>query len=288
MYPIGWFSTGRDGAARQLLTAVWSSIQRGEIEGEILFVFSNREEGEAEESDLFFDLVKGYQIPLIRFSSRGFLPQMRKRGLREGPYSDTLREWRLLYDREVMVRLEGFRPELCVLAGYMLIVGEEMCQRCNMINLHPAVPGGPAGTWQEVIWQLIEAGAQETGVTLHLVTEELDEGPPITYCRFPLRGEPFDMLWREIGGHSVARIRKQEGEANPLFKLIREYGVKRELPLIIATLAAFAQGRIRIEGGKPIGTEGEIIGGLSLSEEIERIIARRRREEGRANEVDLL
>ena len=54
---IGWFSTGRDEAARQLLQAVQESIQAGEIEGKINFVFSNRERGEARESDLFFDLV---------------------------------------------------------------------------------------------------------------------------------------------------------------------------------------------------------------------------------------
>ncbi len=288
MYPIGWFSTGRDRAARQLLTAVRSSIERGQIEAEILFVFSNREEGQAEESDLFFELVEDYEIPLIRFSSRGFLPEMRRRGLREGLYSHTLREWRLLYDREVVKRLKGFQPELCVLVGYMLIVGQEMCRRYSMINLHPAAPGGPVGTWQEVIWQLIEARARGTGVTMHLVTEELDEGPPVTYCRFPIRGEPFDELWREIEGRSVGEIRKQEGEANLLFKLIRKYGVERELPLIIATIAAFAQGRLSIEAGNPVAPAGEIIGGLSLSQEIERSAARRRREKGRGNEADLL
>jgi phosphoribosylglycinamide formyltransferase-1 len=46
-----------------------------------------------------------------------------------------------------------------------------------MINLHPAAPGGPTGTWQEVIWQLIEGRAVETGVMMHLVTPELDRGP---------------------------------------------------------------------------------------------------------------
>ncbi|GAH59253.1 unnamed protein product, partial [marine sediment metagenome] len=43
-------------------------------------------------------------------------------------------------------------------------------QRYNMVNLHPAAPGGPTGTWQEVIWQLIENKAEETGVMMHLVT----------------------------------------------------------------------------------------------------------------------
>jgi len=115
---------------------------------------------------------------------------------------------------------------------------------------------------------------------MHLVTPELDEGAPITYCRFPIRGEPFDGLWREIRARSVAEIQAQEGEANRLFKLIRQYGVEREIPLIVATISAFAQGKITIEAGKPIGPSGEIVGGLSLSREIEGSVARGRREKG--------
>ena len=72
MYQLGWFSTGRDKAARDLLKAVNSSIKQGEIEAEIAFVFSNREPGESEESDLFLKLVEDYHIPLICFSYQKF------------------------------------------------------------------------------------------------------------------------------------------------------------------------------------------------------------------------
>ena len=47
MYQLGWFSTGRDKAARDLLTAVNSNIKRGEIEAEIAFAFCNRGPGES-------------------------------------------------------------------------------------------------------------------------------------------------------------------------------------------------------------------------------------------------
>ncbi len=57
MYKIGWFSTGRDKAARDLLTAVTDSIKQAEIKAEIAFVFCSREPGESEESDLFIKLV---------------------------------------------------------------------------------------------------------------------------------------------------------------------------------------------------------------------------------------
>jgi phosphoribosylglycinamide formyltransferase-1 len=255
MYQIGWFSTGRDKAARDLLEAVASRIKRGEIGAEIAFVFSSREPGESRESDLFLKLAEGYHIPLVAFSYQRFKAQKGAAG-----QAGALPPWRLDYDREVMARLGGFNPDLCVLAGYMLIVGEEMCHRYNMINLHPAAPGGPAGTWQEVIWQLINDKAQETGAMMHLVTPELDKGPPVTYCTFPIRGEPFDRYWRE-------------GEKNHLFRLIRQHGLTREFPLIIATIRAFSQGRIRITADKRIvDADGRPIKGYNLTDEIDKVV----------------
>jgi len=155
----------------------------------------------------------------------------------------------------------------------MLIVGEEMCQRYNMINLHPAAPGGPAGTWQEVIWQLIESGAGETGVMMHLVTPELDKGPPVTYCTFPIRGEPFDRYRKEIKGYPLEQIKNGQGENNPLFKLIRQHGLAREFPLITSTLKAFSQGKVRIsEGKKIVDAEGKPINGYNMTEEINEVV----------------
>ena len=270
MYKLGWFSTGRDKAARDLLTAVHSSIQQGEIEAEIAFVFCSRDPGEAEESDLFIKLVEDYRIPLVCFSYQKF-----KAG-ESTPVTDqtiSLPSWRLAYDREVMNRLRGFSPDLCALAGYMLIVGKEMCQRYNMINLHPAAPNGPAGTWQEVIWQLIDSKAQETGVMMHLVTPELDKGPPVTYCTFPITGEPFDKYWKEIEGHSIQEIKREQGENNPLLKLIRQHGLAREFPLIIATLKAFSQGKVRITADKKlVDSEGKPINAYNLTDKINEVL----------------
>ncbi len=184
-------------------------------------------------------------------------------------------EWRLEYDRRTMAKLEGFHPDLCVLAGYMLIVGKEMCQRYNMINLHPAAPGGPSGTWQEVIWQLIDNKAEETGVMMHLVTPELDMGPPVTYCTFSIRGKPFDKHWKEIEKQPLDEIKKGQGENNPLFRLIRQHGLAREFPLIIATLKAFSQGKVKITADKKlVDAEGKAIKGYNLTEEINEQVAR--------------
>ena len=171
MYQYGWFSTGRDEAARDLLTAARESIRKGDIEGELAFVFCSREPGEAGESDRFIKLVGDYRIPLICFSYQRF---RKERNEHNPEPSAPMPQWRLDYDREVMKRLEGFDPAICVMAGYMLITGEELCRKYNIINIHPAAPGGPVGTWQQVIWQLIESDARETGALMNLVTPELD------------------------------------------------------------------------------------------------------------------
>jgi phosphoribosylglycinamide formyltransferase-1 len=266
MYRVGWFSTGRDKAARDLLEVVHGAIERGDIGAEISFVFSNREPGESDESDRFFKLVEGYSIPLVCFSYQRFKTA---RSTIVPEQAGSLASWRLDYDREVMKRLAGFQSDLCVLAGYMLIVGAEMCQRYDMVNLHPAAPGGPAGTWQEVIWRLIEERAEQTGVMMHLVTPELDRGPVVSYCTFSIRGGPFDRYWREIEGYSATRLKERDGEKNRLFKLIRRQGLAREFPLIVATIKAFSEGKVRVNHDRKIvDVEGRSIGGYDLTDEI--------------------
>jgi folate-dependent phosphoribosylglycinamide formyltransferase PurN len=250
---IGWFSTGRDEAARQLLEAVQKSIHAGDIGGEIRFVFSNREPGESEESDLFFELVRSYDIPLICFSHRKF------RNVIASEAKQSHENWRLKYDREVARKIGKFAPDLCVLAGYMLIIGEELCHKYNMINLHPAPLYGPVGSWQEVIWALIENKAEKAGAMMHLVTPQLDRGPVVSYCLFPIKGEPFDRHW-------------QENNKAALFELIRQYELAREFPLIILTLQALSQGKVSITDGKVLDAQGKTIGGYDLTEEINRVV----------------
>lgn len=268
MLTIGWFSTGRDAAARDLLKVVQENIERGDIKARIEFVFSNREPGESRDSDLFFDLVRSSGMPLVCVSSRKF-GRGREDGIAQG---GGLSVWRIEYDRAVMARLAQFQPDLCVLAGYMLVVGAGMCQRYKMINLHPAAPAGPTGTWQEVIWQLIEARAETTGVMMHLVTPELDKGPPVAYCTFSLRGEPFDEYWKQEEKTSVTEVKAKEGEANQLFQLIRRHGLAREFPLIVATLKAFSEGRITIDKGSVLDRQGTPIPAYDLTEEIDKMV----------------
>jgi phosphoribosylglycinamide formyltransferase-1 len=261
---LGWFSTGRDEAARELLQIVVHHISNGTIHAEIRYVFCNRERGESLESDRFIELAEKLRIPIVLFSSRDFLSSLRDKDKEE---------WRSVYHLEIEKRIRNFQVDTVVLAGYMLIVSPSFCDLFPIINLHPAAPRGPKGTWQQVIWTLIQKRASETGVMMHLVTKDLDEGPSITYVTFPIKGPNFDPLWRDLGrrlkDQPLEQLIKKEGEDNPLFKEIRRQGVMRELPLIVMTLKALAEGRVRIEYGKVLDERGKRIEGYCLNDEVE-------------------
>ena len=219
-----------------LLEAVQGSIQTGELKACIRFLFTNREPGEAEGSDRFIQAVRGYGIPVVALSSARFSGDKKA-----GPSNR-----RSDYDKQVLRLLKDFSVDLCVMAGYMRVVIPEFCEHFNIVNIHPALPGGPKGRWQNVIWELIEGRARETGVMVHRVTEAVDEGPPLSYCSFPTVGGSYDRLWAELEGKTVEEVKSTEGEENPLFRMIRQEGVRREQHLLVETLIAIARGAIEI------------------------------------------
>ncbi len=262
MLSIGWFSTGRGEGSRGLLKFIQERILQGELDARIQFVFSNREPGEAEGSDLFLHLVQIYGLPLVTFSSKRFRRSV------EGNFSSH----RFDFDREVMSRLASFHPDICVLAGYMLIVGPEMCRRYTMLNLHPALPTGPKGTWQNVIWSLIESRAQLTGAMIHRVTDEVDRGPVVSRFTISLTTEPFTREWQTVEGKSMSELKELYGEELPLFQLIRQEEYRREPYLLAETLKALASGVIRLEENRVLDSHGKTLEGLCLNREIEKAL----------------
>jgi phosphoribosylglycinamide formyltransferase-1 len=266
MLRIGWFSTGRGEGSKGLLRAAMEAIQNGDLKAEIAFVFCNRERGEAEPTDRYFDLEQSYGLPLITLSYSRY---RRERNLPVVRLGEPLLPWRRDYDREVARLIEPYPFDLGMLAGFMLIFTDVICERWPLLNLHPAAPGGPVGIWQEVIWELIASRAERSGITIFLCTTTLDRGPTVTYCTYPLRGPALDPLWRQMEGRSVDEIKAAEGEESPLFKEIRRQGATRELPLIVATLRAFADERLRFEGLKVVTVDGQPIDGYDLTPEVE-------------------
>lgn len=270
MLRIGWFATGRGETSPKLLRAVADAIHAGKLDAEIAFVFSNREPGEFPVTDRFFDLVRELRIPLITLSDRTF---RQERGGRVAKAGQPLPAWRTEYDAEVARLLGRSAYDVGFLAGYMLIMTPPLFETRPMLNLHPAAPGQPEGTWQQVIWKLIDQKADHAGARIHLTTAGLDEGPVVTYCTFSLRGPAMDPLWRLVAGRSSEDIREAEGEAFPLFAEIRRLGAIREPPLLIHTARALAGGRLRIENGEIIADGARVTRGFDLTPEIEAEVA---------------
>ncbi len=278
MLRIGWFSTGRGAGSRGLLRFVGERL--GDIDARIEFVFSNRAPGEAEGSDAFFRLAGELGLPLVTHSSARF---RRERDVIRRSQDDWRERqgrggWRDRYDREVLELLGGYGVDVCVLAGYMLVVGSGLCRAWPMLNLHPALPDGPVGTWQEVVWRLIVERAGVTGVMTHLVTEDVDRGPVVSYVTLPLDTPELEGHWRDLGGRDVGEIRAREGEDYGLFRGIRAAQYRREPYLLLETLRAVSAGELSLDGGRVTvvgGGGGDMLGygGVCMDGRVDRAMA---------------
>jgi phosphoribosylglycinamide formyltransferase-1 len=259
---IGWLSTGRDPAARTLLSEVVRRAARDGVDLDIAVVFCDRERGEHPESDAFLDLAAELGLTTAtRSSAASWRGWLERRDQMERPASEAaLRDaWRTAYHDEVGAILARHGADLLVLAGYMLITSPALCARFATLNLHPALPGGPRGTWQQVIWRLLGDEARETGAMVHLATAELDRGPVVASCTFPIAGLRYDRLWhafrRGRDRRGLDGLAAAEGEAQPLFAEVRRQGERREIPLLYQTVRAFAQGRLLVRDGAVVGVD---------------------------------
>lgn len=280
---IGWFSTGRDEAARNLLEVVCRDIRDNNVPAAIDWIFCHRAPGDGPENEearqrkLFFELADRLGIPVKTLSHVRFLPEMRLRGVEESASAENaspaLVRWRDLFGEEVMKVVRAEPVDIVVMAGYMLIIGEPELNGLNIVNIHPALPWGPKGTWQEVIHELIAAQAIEQGVMVHLVTKVLDRGPVISYCRFPIQGAGWDDLWALWRRDISEDFPRESRESHPLFRKIRLVGEVRELPLLYAAIRELALGKIEIRDRKICANGLVRDGGVELTEAIEKAVA---------------
>jgi hypothetical protein len=68
---LGWFATGRGTTSGNLFRATLDAIEGG-MDARISFVFSNREPGDFENTDRFFDAVRASGTPLLTLSNTKF------------------------------------------------------------------------------------------------------------------------------------------------------------------------------------------------------------------------
>ena len=273
MLRLGWFSSGRGPGSRNLLRSVMDEKEKGRLNVEVKFVFCNWDNNEEpnpkrDERRKFFDLIGSYGIPLVTLSWKTFMPELRT--------SDEPR-WRDEYGKEMRKLLSEYEFDLGILAGYMLWVDDATCEEYDLLNLHPALPDGPKGTWQEVIWNLIENGADRQGAMMHICTPDWDRGAAISFCGFPIRGGDYDELWKnmkdKLAGSSLKEITEKEGTEEPLFKRIREDGAKRELPLVVSTIKQFAEGNIVMRKKQLFRNGVRLNGPFDVSEDVDRSVS---------------
>jgi folate-dependent phosphoribosylglycinamide formyltransferase PurN len=238
---VAWLTTGRGPGSYGALEHLFASIDAG-LPVDLAVVFVNRDPGEAEATDRLLALVRGRGIPIETRSSVAF---RRERGGERSRPGAPLPAWRAEFDAAVAEQLAGYAFDLGVMFGYMLIATEPLYGRFTFINDHPALPDGPTGTYEEVIVELMETGARESGCMWHIVTGDVDRGPAVSYCRYPIFDEQSQPLW--LSFISTLRLpTRPEPRDTLLFREIRARGVQRERVLLTETLRALAEGRLAL------------------------------------------
>ncbi|WP_417227881.1 formyltetrahydrofolate deformylase [Amphritea sp.] len=85
-------------------------------------------------------------------------------------------------ERQMMAIIQEKNADLVVLARYMQVLSQDICQQLNgwAINIHHSLLPGFKGA--KPYEQAFDKGVKLVGATAHYVTPDLDEGPIITQC----------------------------------------------------------------------------------------------------------
>lgn len=94
-------------------------------------------------------------------------------------------------DQAILKTLLKHEVNLIALAGYMKKLGPQTLRAFagRIVNVHPSLLpkfGGHGMYGRRVHEAVLAAGERETGVTVHLVDEEYDEGPILAQARVPV------------------------------------------------------------------------------------------------------
>ena len=110
----------------------------------------------------------------------------RELGIATAVVEHTAFDSRAAFDAELARTLDGFAPDVVVLAGFMRILGDAFVRRFEgrMVNVHPSLL--PAFTGLHTHRRAIEAGCKLAGATVHFVTPALDHGPIIAQAVVPV------------------------------------------------------------------------------------------------------
>lgn len=131
------------------------------------------------------------------------------------------------FDRAIDAALREAKIALVAEAGFMRIHSEWFAKTWEgrLLNIHPSLL--PLFPGIRVHQQALDAGAKESGCTVHFVVPELDSGPTIAQAAVPvLPGDTAETL--------AARI------------LVEEHRIYPEAVKLVA------QGKVKLEGGRAV------------------------------------
>lgn len=200
MLSLGILGSGKGSNARSILEA----IRGGRLEARAVCVISDVADAG------ILDLARAHGVPAFHVDAAPFRTKL------DGAAEE--RVIGLLRDRDA---------DTVVLAGFMRMIKRGLLRAFpgRVLNIHPALL--PAFPGLQAWKQALDAGAAETGCTVHFVDEGMDTGPVILQRRVPvLPGDTPESLH--------ARIQEQEHIAYP------------------EALALLAAGRVRLEAGRVV------------------------------------
>ena len=109
------------------------------------------------------------------------------------------------YERVIVRILKNEKIDAVVLAGFMRIFTPTFIRayRGRVLNIHPSALPNFKGA--HAIRDAFEAGVKETGVTVHLVTQDVDAGPVLARKKVKIRkGDTLEALEARI--HRVEHV----------------------------------------------------------------------------------
>lgn len=149
-------------------------------------------------------------------------------------------EGREAFDSALVELIDGYQPQLVVLAGFMRILSAGFVRHYQgrLLNIHPSLL--PKYKGLHTHQRALEAGDQEHGCSVHFVTEELDGGPLVVQAVIPVELD-------DTPERLAQRVHRQEHQIYPL------------------AVRWFAEGRLRLGehgallDGQPLAASGHLI-----------------------------
>jgi folate-dependent phosphoribosylglycinamide formyltransferase PurN len=174
----------------------------------------------AEETFADREVVMSHGIPLVVHSMRSFC--------HEHGYSVSDRTGRAAYDTATTIKLQPYQPDVIVLASYLYLLTAPMLATFpnRIVNVHHSdltrrdAAGRALFPGLRAVRDAILAGERETRATVHVVTTELDQGPPLLrswafpvspLADFALASSAKDVLKAYVFAHQEWMIRATWG-----------------------------------------------------------------------------